>query len=523
MVEDKISELYSKAHEAHRAGHFDAAGKIGRDMEKLAPLDPRTWVVLAQSALRLKDYTGAAKYLTALHEKDPGNLGFRRQLTGIYQNVGYFDEAVEMYRPVFEADPESFENYAYFGHLCAFGGAEQEALSCFEKADRMSPNNPDIKAGLAKVLISLGDFSRAREEIRKALKVKPGHLESLALKVDLRKPLTTGEKTVLKALSEDGKAHLGRRMDAAFALAKDLDQGGEYNKAFPAFEKANALAGEICQAHGFVYDSQAELRQFKTQTDLFSKAFVKKLASPEPPDPVPVFIIGLPRSGTTLVERILSAHPEIGAAGELKLLGEFPIRLEELARQNPGVSRQNIVTQRAPEWRREYAARLKEKGGKSRFVTDKMPLNFPYVGLAGVLFPAAKFIFLERNPMDNCLSMFFKPLAESYPAATSLAGVGDFYRLFQKYLNHWRTYTELNIHNLEYETLVENPEKEIKKLIDFIGLPWDQACLDFHTAPSAVKTMSVVQVREPVTRKYVGQWKNYKQYLEPLERALKGP
>lgn len=520
MTDDRLDKLYSKAHQAHAAGQFEAARGYGKEMEALAPSDPRVWIVLAQSALGLRDFTEAAKYLTALHEKDPENAGFRQQLTEIYMAVSYFEEAVRMFRPVFEKSREVLEKYTYFGHLCSLGGAEEEALKCFKKADKMSPGNADIKAALAKIMLGLGNLKGAGENLTAALKLNPGHTMALALKVDMGKGLEPSEKNLLENLVQNNSAHMGQRVDGAFIIGKSLNLEKEYDAAFAAFERANQLAGSFFNSQGARYDAAGEREFFKTVSAFYTKDFVKTFPKPEPLEPTPIFIIGLPRSGTTLVESILSAHRDIGAGGELKLLGELHLRLENLAAENPATPREKILAQMAPAWRQEYLGVLKKKGGAAKFVTDKMPLNFPFVGLAGALFPGARFIFLERAPLDNCLSMFFQPLTQSYVATTSLENLGKFYGLFQRYLDLWRGYETFHIHNLGYEDLALSPEAEIKKLIDFLRLPWDEACLDFHKKTGPVRTLSMLQVREPVSAKYVGRWKNFEKHLGPLLAAF---
>lgn len=521
MSDDRLDELYTKAHQAHAAGQFEAAQGFGREMETLAPTDPRVWIVLAQSSLGLKDLTGAAKYLTALHEKEPEDLGFRQQLTEIYMTVGYFEEAVAMFRPVFDKSREVLEKYTYFGQMCALGRAEDEALKCFKKADKISPGNADIKAALAKIMLGTGNLKGAGKNITAALELNPGHTEALGLKVDIGKGLEPSEKNLLENLVQNNNAHMGHRVDAAFTIGKSLNHEQEYDAAFMAFERANQLAGSFFETQGVRYDGAGEREFFKTVSAFYSKDFVKTFPKSEALEPTPVFIIGLPRSGTTLLESILNAHKSIGAGGELKLLGELHLRLENLATENPATPKSKILEQLAPAWRQEYLGILRKKGGKgAKFVTDKMPLNFPFVGLAGALFPDARFIFLQREPLDNCLSMFFQPLTESYVATTSLENLGKFYRLFQHYLDLWRGYGLFNIHNLGYEDLALEPEAEIKKLIDFLGVPWDEACLDFHTKTGPVRTLSMLQVREPVSAKYIGRWKNFEKHLGPLKAAL---
>jgi hypothetical protein len=149
-----------------------------------------------------------------------------------------------------------------------------------------------------------------------------------------------------------------------------------------------------------------------------------------------------------------------------------------------------------------------------------MPLNFPYVGLASMIFPNARFIFLRRDPLDTCLSMYFQPLTKSYPATTSLADLGGYYSLFERYLNHWAGVLPENVLEISYEDLVADQEGVSKKLVAFAGLKWDEACLEYHKNPRSVQTMSNVQVRKPITAENIGRWKHFDAHLNPLKDAL---
>ncbi|MEE8295691.1 MAG: tetratricopeptide repeat protein [Sphingomonadales bacterium] len=354
MPDQTLYDLYAKAMQAHAAGDYLKAQSYGREIEKIIPDDPRAWIVLAQSALGLRDFTEAAKYLTALHEKEPENLGFRQQLTEIYRRVGYFEEAVGMFRPVFEKSQEVLEKYTYFGHLCSLGGAEKEALKCFQKADKLSPNNPDIKTAQAKINIALGDLKAAEKCILAALKINPGHIEALGLKGDVLKNLTAGERKTLAGLLNNPDGHLGQRVDAGFTLGKALNQETDYSATFQVFKKANDLAGKLFGDQGAQYGPFDERAFFKKATELYSPDMVAEFSHQKALHPTPIFIIGLPRSGTTLVEQVLSSHQDIGAGGEMKLLGEFHLRLETLALENPNLAMAEILKKVADPWRQEY-------------------------------------------------------------------------------------------------------------------------------------------------------------------------
>lgn len=520
--EQKIAELFDRARQAYAAGRAEESFALGKDMDRLAPADPRTWIVLGQAALRLGDHREAARCLMLLLNDDPANLDLRRALTQALVEIGYFEEAAAVYRPVFEKTPESVEALTYFGNLASLAGLADEAASLFAKAAKLAPGNPDILAAYAWAEVQQGKFGDAEKTAGKVLANDPGHPRALAILAELApKALSENQIAALKSGMDDPSAHPGQRVDTAFAHAKAVRAKGDAEETFAAFEKANALARDFFAARGGVYDDDRERRNFEAIKGFFTKDMLGKKRDFQKAAVTPVFIIGLPRSGTTLVEQILASHPQIFGGGELKLLGELYLRLEDMAARNPGLASEDILEQMAPEWRAEFQAKLTDIGGAGHaFVTDKMPLNYPYAGMARALFPEAKFIFLKRDAMDNCLSMYFQPLTDSYPASVDLGDLGRYYRRFEAYLDHWRTVLGGGWADLKYEDLVSDQEGETRNLIDFLGLPWDEACLKFYENTRPVRTLSNVQVRRPISNQGVGRWKRYEGRLGPLKKGL---
>jgi hypothetical protein len=236
------------------------------------------------------------------------------------------------------------------------------------------------------------------------------------------------------------------------------------------------------------------------------------------PIETPIFIVGMPRSGTTLVDQILAAHPQVAAAGELTyiedLMSDLP-RMVGLERSLEVLSALDAATVQAAGQR--YWARLQHWGRGAARVTDKMPQNFFYLGLISALFPKARVIHCRRNPLDTCLSCYMHNFTDF---ATSLESLGFYYRQYARLMEHWRRVLPMRMHEVQYEELVAQPESASRELIAFCGLEWSATCLAFHERGGAVHTASRLQVRRPIYTSAVERWRRYEKHLQPLQDAL---
>jgi hypothetical protein len=240
-------------------------------------------------------------------------------------------------------------------------------------------------------------------------------------------------------------------------------------------------------------------------------------------DERPVFIVGMPRSGSTLVEQILASHPEVHGAGETKQLSRALGRLRDRFPKLPAYPQ--MMGQLTPAQMNmiasDYIAGIHRIAGDAKRVTDKLLTNFFFVGLIHLLFPKARIIHTERDPVDTCLSAFTKLFREDMPHSYDLTELGRYYVKYRELMQHWRDVLPAGVlHSVAYEELVSDPETQARALIGFLGLEWDERCLDFHQSGRPVKTASVAQVRRPIYTEAVGRWRRYGAGLQPLIHAL---
>ena len=305
-----------------------------------------------------------------------------------------------------------------------------------------------------------------------------------------------------------------------FALAKAYRELGEPDRGF-----AHLLQGNAVYRSQIEYDEAATLDALDNLAQVFSAELLDARKNLGDPSTVPVFIVGMPRSGTTLVEQILASHSAVFGAGERKILAETVERA--VAAQLGGEKYPGIIWTMPDATLREMGARcvaeLRKLAPDARRITDKMPSNFVFIGLIRLILPNACIIHVKRDPVDNCLSCFATLFTQVQPFAFDLAELGRCHRRYQQLMTHWRSVLPPGaMLEVEYETLVQDFEAQARRIVAYCGLDWQPACLEFHKTSRPVKTASMVQVRQPLYRTSVGRWRPDPAVLQPLLDALDG-
>src|SRR5690606_451750 len=349
-------------------------------------------------------------------------------------------------------------------------GQRAEAIELYE---RILAINPDHPGALARIAYA----DRVQED-----SALPGRLEA--------------------AIRRAGADRLARG-ELSFARGKSLDELARYEEAFARYRAAN----ELGKLRIPPYDRKKTEAAFGRLIELFNAGWLERASTGSPE--APVFICGMFRSGSTLVEQILAAHPAIIAGGETGILSSliarklspYPERIRDIA---PGELEQI---------REAYLAGLRELCPAEQAITDKRPDNFLHLGLVKAMFPAARIIYTRRNPADNCLSIYFQQLTGALSYATDLGNTAHYHRQHERLMNHWQALFPENVFTVDYDELVRSPEPLVRELLGFLGLDWDEACLDFPRSSNLVKTASVWQVREALHTRSSGRWRNYEPFI----------
>jgi tetratricopeptide (TPR) repeat protein len=485
----------------------------------------------------------AADALTALTNLVPNSLDYCTRLATLLDAVGQVDSAIAQFQRILNLQPDNSTAYFNFALLLKKNKLYADAVRAYEDALRIGIDHEQSVYSNLGVLYSemriadkagemyqralevdpeylpalfnyagwfeeAGDKPRALELFRKILEIEPGHWEALSRIVHAQRvtkddeSLLTELQSALARSAADPVASEG----LFFALGKSFDDLGRYDRAFAAYTKAN----EIGKRRNQPYDARATETAIGGLINVFSAERVGNIVSDL--DAKPIFICGMFRSGSTLIEQILASHPEITAGGELDFL---PLiirrRLSPYPEQLKSTSAEQLKSFGA-----EYLSMVEELFPNAVYLTDKRPDNFAHIGLIHQMFPGAKIVCTKRDARDNCLSIYFQQLGGNLSYATSLSTIAHYYQQHERLMEHWAGLLNDSIFTVDYDGLVRDPEPILRQLFAFLGVPWDERCLDFSNAGSPVKTASVWQVREKLNSLSSGRWRNYETYAGKL-------
>jgi tetratricopeptide (TPR) repeat protein len=429
-------------------------------------------------------------------------------------------ESLEAYRRAASLATGDPDLQVVVGTALREAGEVDEALRCHQRALALAPDHPPAENSLGNLLGMQGDLAAAESHYRCALALRPdyaGAYYNLADVVKL-KPQDPAWPGLMSLAGRAAALPPDEALALHFALGKVWDGQGDFAQAFSHLEAGNRLKRSTIN-----YDEARQARFFTEFAQAFGAEFIAAHAL-DTQDPRPVFIVGMPRSGTSLVEQILASHPHVHGAGEVHALRNC---VREALAPDPGdyalpsglaqLSRLAFVPIAA-----RYGAWLDSLAPGAQRITNKLPGNMVFVGLVALLYPQAKIIHCSRDPLDTCLSCYSKLFTTGHPFAYEQAELGRFYRMYDALMAHWRAALPGRMLELRYEELVADFEGQSRRLVAHLGLPWDDACLRFHESSRAVRTASLAQVRRPIYKDSVGRWKKYQKELAPLEAALKG-
>lgn len=434
------------------------------------------------------------------------------------------DAAIDGYREVLRIDPRHVPALNNLGSALARLGRLEEALHCYEQAVSLNPDHAAAWHNLGRALGEVGRFDQAHRALEQAIQLTPRqrrarYYRSLA---NLKR-IEPGEPHLpeMEALARELPALPDAdRVQLHFALGKAYGDLGRRERSFE-----HLLAGNAAKRAQTPYDEAATLQQFERIAAAFTPELLAARRGGGDPSNVPVFILGMPRSGSTLAEQILASHPEVHGAGECE---EFKNLVESVRLPDGRPLLPDAVAGLSDAGLRQlggdYLKRLRARAPDAPRISDKTLDNFLHVGLIHLALPQARIIHTRRDAVDTCLSCFSQLFNGYHPYAYDLAELGRYWRAYDRLMAHWRRVLPAGVMlELDYEELVGDPEGQTRRLLDHCGLGWNQACLDFHRSSRPVHTASVMQVRQPIYRSSVQKWRAYGELLRPLLDALELP
>ncbi len=448
---------------------------------------------------------------------DPGFVPAHAGLIMIALEVNNTEAGAELAEGLLALKPEEADSHSMSGTVLLAQGRDEEAEAAFKKALELDGEHVPAKLGLGRVLMERGALPEAEGLFRACLDAEGDKLAAICSLVQVKKIRPDDPEIALieeEAKKLDGPLIDSKSVQLNFALGKMHDDLKEYDRAFPYF-----LEGCRVKRKSFEYSADDRAKDIERTKAVFTKDFMQKHAGAGDASDAPIFILGMPRSGTTLTEQIISSHPDVYGAGELRDLGA---QIEALPQAADFAAKMEAVDDATlTEMGRKYAEGLKARADGEARITDKMPGNFHYIGLIKLMLPNAKIVHVMRDPADTCVSCFTRVFAHGQHFSYDLAELGHYYRTYRDLMAHWRSILPAgSFYDLSYEQLVDDTETEAKKLLAYCNLPWDDACLKFHKNKRSIRTASVTQVRQPIYKSSKQRWRNYESHLAPLINAL---
>jgi len=465
----------------------DAKNLLQRCLE-LAPDFHTARHSYAIALFRSQDLVEALVQLDILLKAEPLNPQYMILKASVLVRKGDHDEAMEMYERLLKDYPNQARPYTNYGHTLKTVGRLDDAIKAYRKSIELSPGIGESYWSLA----NLKTFRFSDEDIAKMR-----------------------EQVLDEGGDPDDQSHL------AFALGKAYEDREDFDESFKFYQRGNAIRSKhhTHNAKKNVFDMA---RQIKT----FDAEFLEARKGQGCPSPDPIFVVGLPRAGSTLLEQILASHSMVEGTAELPYIIAISRRLAQTTRKHPAGKYPEVMTELSSEKLRELGEGYLESARVQRsdlpFFIDKMPNNFRHIGLIHSILPNAKIIDARRHPMGGCFSGFKQLFAQGQTYTYDLTDVGRYYRDYVTLMDHWDKVLPGRVLCVQYEDMVADTENQIRRLLDYCGLEFEEQCLRFYETKRAVRTPSSEQVRQPVYTEGLEQWRNYEKHLGPLKEAL-GP
>jgi tetratricopeptide (TPR) repeat protein len=535
--------LCNLADALRQGGELDEAARYSERAIELNPALARAHNILGQSLCGLGRRDPAVASLRQALALDPRAAEALTNLANVLRELGERREALTLYGRAIELAPQRPENYCGLGHVLLELRRVDEAVQSFRRALALRAAYPFAQMGLAAALRIQRRAEEAEAICEAVLTSDPNDVEAMVLLGELRADrgrFGEAEQWLTRAIELDPRcasaycsiaAHrrmtsedaawlagalalleqplpLSQRIALRYALGKYFDDVGEYDSAFHRYRDAN----ELTRRYGSRYDGGKLAHLIERLIDGFGVAFIRELQPQGSSSERPVFIIGMPRSGTSLAEQILASHPQVSGAGEVRFWDGAFAALDKTGLES------GVAATLLPAFAGDYLARLAPAPQDALRVIDKMPANFLYAGLIHAAFPRAHIIHMRRDPIDTCLSIYFQNFFNMSAYGHDLEHLAHYYAQYVRITDHWRAVLPAaSLLEVSYEALIADPEGSTRRMLSFIGLPWDPRCLEFHRTERVVITASRWQVRQKIHASSIGRWRNYEQHVGPLK------
>jgi tetratricopeptide (TPR) repeat protein len=510
-------ELLAVTNHLHE-GRLLRAEEICRHFLRSNPRNVEGMRLLAKIGIELGILDDAEFLLESAVAFDPENIQLRLDYTDVLRRRQKFDKAREQAEALHQRDPENPLFQSQLAIESMQTGDYERAFELFDAVLAKLPRDPATLTSKGHALKTLGQSSEAIDSYRAAIAAKPDHGDAHYALANLKTyRFEDAEIDAMRAQAERADLAFMDRVHLSFALGKALEDRGDYEASFKHYDEGNALKRAQTR-----YSADAMTRELEAQKEACTDDLFAKHAGSGHNAPDPIFILGLPRAGSTLLEQILASHSQIDGTLELPNILALAHRLRG---KRAGQSRypqvlHDLTSDQLSKFGEQFIADTRIHRQGAPFFIDKMPNNFRHIGLIHLVLPNAKIIDARRAPMDCCFSGFKQLFAEGQEFTYGLHEVGRYYADYVELMDHWDAVLPGEVLRVQHEDVLDDLEWQTHRMLEFIGVPFEQACLDFHKTDRAVRTASSEQVRQPINRKGQDAWKPFEPWLGPLKEAL---
>ena len=480
--------------------------------------------LMAEIATRTGVFDDAEFLLETVMELAPDHLEAEIQLAHVLLRRQRFHKAHKRVKAIYERDKNpSSQVQALYASVCFGVGENEEAVKTYQEMIRVSPNDPQLRVSLAHIYNATGESPKAVDLFKQAYGLKPDFGDAFWSLANTKSYRFTGAE--LAAMTERVNEPSTPQIDKTqmhFALGKAYEDSKDYDTAFSHYQAGNTLKRETSN-HS---KEQLDIR-ISTQLDVCTAELFERLNDVGHDAPDPIFILGLPRAGSTLLEQILASHSKVDGTMELHDILDLAKRLrgrDKASDPSPRYPRilGELPTERFAQFGQQFIEDTRAYRGTAPYFIDKMPNNFFHIGLIKLILPNAKVIDARRHPMACCFSGYKQLFGEGQEFSYGLEEIGNYYRQYVDLMNHWDEVLPGFVLRVQHEDVIADLEGQVRQILDFCGLEFEESCVEFHKTKRTVRTPSAEQVRQPINKSGVDQWCNFESHLDPLKHAL-GP
>jgi len=513
-AEKQIKNLFN----LFNIANYDLVITKGKKIIKIYPEYVILYNILGSAYLNIGKFILAKEILQKGLKLDSNNIALMNNLANTFKNLGNIESAEKLYLKIIKKKPNYINAHINFGNLKRDFNDFDSALKMYNEALKINDNYPIIHYSLALAYQGLGNFNQAIKHAKKTLSVEPKFTQAdMLISQSTKYSINNDHLVQMEKKINNLDLNMEQIFNLQFALAKAYEDIGNIKKSFEYLSKGNENKRKT-----LFFNIKNEIKLFEDIKKVFISFNFEKVINKDDDDKQIIFILGMPRSGTTLVEQIISSHSSVYGAGELPHLSKI-MQEDFMIEDELSINKfKEIIKdkQLINSLRKKYYYFTNKFNSKNKFITDKAPLNFRWIGFIKILFPNSKIIHCSRNPKDNCLSLYKNLFEGGLNFSYDQKELGTYYNLYSDLMNFWTKLLPDSIFSANYEKIVEDQEKQSKDILQFCGLDWEPQCLTFHENKSPIKTMSTVQARKPIYKSSVNSYEKFSPFLVSLNKII---